>query len=148
METNETALPIQTQILTIPEEIPLLPVMDVALFPKMVMPLMIWEKNWVQLVDESLMKDHLIGLIMIQGKGHDPLTSDDLCAYGTVGSILKMAKVPEGGVRLMVQGLSRFKIKEITATAPYFKGQIEVLKDLTESGIEIDALLNSTRGLL
>ena len=46
METNETPLPIQTQILTIPEEIPLLPVSDVALFPKMVLPLMIWEKNF------------------------------------------------------------------------------------------------------
>ena len=147
MEINETPLPLQTQVLTIPEEIPLLPVLDVALFPKMVMPLMIWEKNWVQLVDEALMKDHLIGLIMIQGKGQDPLTTSDLYSYGTVGSILKMAKVPEGGVRLMVQGLSRFKIDEFTATNPYFKARIEVLKDQLESGIETDALLNSARGL-
>jgi len=147
MENNETSLPLQTQVLTIPEEIPLLPVVDVALFPKMVMPLMIWEKNWVQLVDEALMKDHLIGLVMVQGKGQDPLTTKDLYSYGTVGSILKMAKVPEGGVRLMVQGLSRFKIEEFTATNPYFKARIEVLKDLLESGIETDALLNSARGL-
>ncbi|MGA3083505.1 MAG: endopeptidase La [Thermodesulfobacteriota bacterium] len=147
MENNETSLPLQTQVLTIPEEIPLLPVVDVALFPKMVMPLMIWEKNWVQLVDEALMKDHLIGLVMVQGKGQDPLTTKDLYSYGTVGSILKMAKVPEGGVRLMVQGLSRFKIEEFTATNPYFKARIEILKDLLESGIETDALLNSARGL-
>lgn len=147
MEITETAIPLQTQVLTIPEEIPLLPVMDVALFPKMVMPLMIWEKSWIQLVDEALMKDHLIGLIMIQGKGHDPLTPDDLYGYGTVGSILKMAKVPEGGVRLMVQGLSRFKITEFTATSPYFKARIEILKDLLESNIETDALTNSARGL-
>ncbi|MBA4395611.1 MAG: endopeptidase La, partial [Desulfobacca sp.] len=147
MEPNETPLPLQTQVITIPEEIPLLPVMDVALFPKMVMPLMIWDKSWIQLVDEALMKDHLIGLVMIQGKGHDPLQPEDLCLYGTVGSILKMAKVPEGGVRLMVQGLSRFKIADFTATTPYFKARIEVLKDLLESGIETDALINSTRGL-
>ncbi|MFH0789979.1 MAG: endopeptidase La [Pseudomonadota bacterium] len=147
MEPNETPLPLQTQVLTIPEEIPLLPVLDVALFPKMVMPLMIWEKSWIQLVDEALMKDHLIGLVMIQDKGHEPLQPEDLYLYGTVGSILKMAKVPEGGVRLMVQGLSRFKIAEITATAPYFKARVEVLKDLLESGIETDALINSGRGL-
>jgi ATP-dependent Lon protease len=147
MEPNETPLPIQTQVLTIPEEIPLLPVLDVALFPKMVMPLMIWEKSWIQLVDEALMKDHLIGLVMIQGKGHEPLQAEDLCIYGTVGSIMKMAKVPEGGVRLMVQGLSRFKIAEFTATAPYFKARIEVLKDLLDSDIETDALINSARGL-
>ena len=122
METNETPIPLQTQVLTIPEEIPLLPVTDVALFPKMVMPLMIWEKNWVQLVDEALMKDHLIGLVLIKGKGHEPLTPEDLYLNGTVGSILKMAKVPEGGVRIMVQGLSRFKILEITATDPLFQG--------------------------
>ena len=75
MEVNETTLPIQTQVLTIPEEIPILPVLDVALFPKMVMPLMIWEKNWVQLVDEALMKDHLIGLVMIKGKGKGTVDS-------------------------------------------------------------------------
>lgn len=147
METNETPIPLQTQVLTIPDEIPLLPVTDVALFPKMVMPLMIWEKNWVQLVDEALMKDHLIGLVMIKGKGHDPMTSDDLYLTGTVGSILKMAKVPEGGVRLMVQGLSRFRITEFTSTTPYFKARIEVLKDQMESNIELDALINSVRGL-
>jgi ATP-dependent Lon protease len=147
MEIDETSLPLQTQVLTIPEEIPLLPVLDVALFPKMVMPLMIWEKNWVQLVDDALMKDHLIGLVMIKGKGKDPLTTEDLYSYGTVGSILKMAKVPEGGVRLMVQGLSRFKIDDFTSTNPYFRGRIEVLKDQVESGIEIDALLNNARGL-
>jgi ATP-dependent Lon protease len=147
MENNETPIPLQTQVLTIPEEIPLLPVTDVALFPKMVMPLMIWEKNWVQVVDEALMKDHLIGLVMIKGKGHDPLTSEDLYLNGTVGSILKMAKVPEGGVRLMVQGLSRFKIHEFTATVPYFKARIEVVKDQLESNIELDALTNSVRGL-
>ena len=147
MENNETTIPLQTQVLTIPEEIPLLPVTDVALFPKMVMPLMIWEKSWVQVVDEALMKDHLIGLIMIKGKGHEPLTSEDLYLNGTVGSILKMAKVPEGGVRLMVQGLSRFKIVEFTATAPYFKARIEVVKDQLESNIELDALTNSVRGL-
>jgi ATP-dependent Lon protease len=147
METNDTPLPIQTQILTIPEEIPLLPVMDIALFPKMVMPLMIWEKNWVQLVDEALMKDHLVGLVMIKGKGHEPLEPDDLYSFGTVGSILKMAKVPEGGVRLMIQGISRFRIAEITATTPYFKGRIELLKDVKDSGIETEALFNNTRGL-
>jgi ATP-dependent Lon protease len=147
MESNEAPLPLQTQVITIPEEIPVLPVIDVALFPKMVMPLMIWEKSWIQLVDEALLKDHLIGLVMIQGKGHDPLQPEDLYLYGTVGSILKMAKVPEGGVRLMVQGLSRFKITEITATTPYFKARIEVLKDSLESSIETEALVTSTRGL-
>ena len=68
-------------------------------------------------------------------------------AIGTVGSILKMAKVPEGGVRIMVQGLARFKILEITATEPYFKAKIEVLKDAADSGMETTALLNNARGL-
>jgi ATP-dependent Lon protease len=147
MATNETTLPIQTQVLTIPEEIPILPVTDIALFPKMVMPLMIWEKSGVQLVDEALMKDHLVGLAMIKGKGSDPLTPEDLFLTGTVGSLLKMAKVPEGGVRLMVQGLSRFRIIEFTATAPFFKARIEVVKDQLEPNIELDALTNSVRGL-
>ena len=147
METNETPLPIQPQILTIPEEIPLLPVSEMALFPKMVLPLMVWEKNWVQLVDEALMKDHLVGLVLIKGKGQETLNAEDLYSYGTVGSILKMAKVPEGGVRLMIQGISRFKITEITATTPYFRGRIEILKDKQESGIEVDALFNNTRSL-
>ena len=147
MEVNETTLPLRPQVVNIPEEISILPVMDVTLFPKMVFPLMIWENNWVQLVDEALLKDHILGLVLIKGKGQEPLTPDDLYGIGTVGSILKMAKVPEGGVRIMVQGLTRFKILEITATEPYFKAKIEVLKDAPDSGMETTALVNNARSL-
>jgi ATP-dependent Lon protease len=147
METNETNLPIQSQVLTIPEEVPILPVLDVALFPRMVLPLMIWEKNWIQLIDEALLKDHLIGIVMIQGKGKETVNSEDLYEYGTVGSILKMAKVPEGGVRIMIQGLSRFKITEFTSLDPYLKAKIEAVKDSTDGGKETIALMNNARGL-
>ena len=147
MEANETNLPIQSQVLTIPEEVPILPVLDVALFPRMVLPLMIWEKNWIQLIDEALLKDHLIGIVMIQGKGKETVNPEDLYEYGTVGSILKMAKVPEGGVRIMIQGLSRFKITEFTGLDPYLKAKIEAVKDSTDSGKETIALMNNARGL-
>ena len=147
MEANETNLPIQSQVLTIPEEVPILPVLDVALFPRMVLPLMIWEKNWIQLIDEALLKDHLIGIVMIQGKGKETVNPEDLYKYGTVGSILKMAKGPEGGVRIMIQGLSRFKITEFTGLDPYLKAKIEAVKDSTDSGKETIALMNNARGL-
>jgi ATP-dependent Lon protease len=148
METNETSFPLQPQVLDIPDEIPILPVMDVALFPKMVLPLMIWENNWVRLVDESLVRDHLIGLAMVKGPGKEQgLSAEDLYTVGTVGSILKMAKVPEGGVRIMLQGLTRFKIIEFTATEPYFKAKIEVIKDEVELDKETTALMNNARGL-
>ncbi len=147
MEANETNLPIQSQVLTIPEEVPILPVLDVALFPRMVLPLMIWEKNWIQLIDEALLKDHLIGIVMIQGKGKETVNPEDLYEYGTVGSILKMAKVPEGGVRIMIQGLSRFKITEFTGLDPYLKAKIEAVKDSTDSSKETIALMNNARGL-
>jgi ATP-dependent Lon protease len=148
METNETSIPLHPQVLNIPDEIPILPVMDVALFPKMVLPLMIWENNWVRLVDEALVKDHLIGLVMMKGSGKEQgLTEDDLYTVGTVGSILKMAKVPEGGVRIMLQGLTRFRITEFTASEPYFKAKIEVVKDEVTLDKETTALMNNARGL-
>ncbi len=148
METNETSFPLQPQVLDIPDEIPILPVMDVALFPKMVLPLMIWENNWVRLVDKSLVRDHLIGLAMVKGPGKEQgLSAEDLYTVGTVGSILKMAKVPEGGVRIMLQGLTRFKIIEFTATEPYFKAKIEVIKDEVELDKETTALMNNARAL-
>jgi ATP-dependent Lon protease len=122
--------------------------MDVALFPKMVLPLMIWENSWVRLVDESLVRDHLIGLAMVKGSAKEQgLSAEDLYTVGTVGSILKMAKVPEGGVRIMLQGLTRFRIIEFTATEPYFKAKIEVIKDEVELDKETTALMNNARGL-
>ena len=96
----------------VPEILPIMPLYDAALFPKMVLPLVVLQGESVQLVDESMAKDRIIGLV-VSKKPDEKSTPDqkDLAPIGTSALILKMAKTQDNRTQLLVQGLSRFRIK-------------------------------------
>jgi ATP-dependent Lon protease len=132
----------------VPEVLPIMPVMDLVLFPKMVLPLMVQGEESQRLVDEAMAKDRLIGLVLSKKKDlngtHQP---DDLFDVGTAGLILKMAKPDEGGSQLLVQGISRFRIKEYFSDKPYLYASIAPLSEQTLEGIEVDAMISNLVGL-
>ncbi|MEA3415116.1 MAG: endopeptidase La [Thermodesulfobacteriota bacterium] len=127
---------------TIPEILPVLPLTDTALFPKMVMPVMAMQKESVQLVDEAMSKDRIIGLIIAREmKTKTGYTPDDLHSVGISALILKMAKSEDNTTQLLVQGLSRFRVKDFIKTKPYLQVRVEHIKDKEEKDKEIDALM-------
>jgi ATP-dependent Lon protease len=127
---------------TIPEILPVLPLIDTALFPKMVMPVMAMQKESVQLVDEAMSKDRIIGLIIAREMKIKPsYTPDDLHSVGISALILKMAKAEDNTTQLLVQGLSRFRVKDFIKTKPYLQVRVEHIKDKEEKDKEIDALM-------
>ncbi len=129
---------------TIPEILPVLPLIDTALFPKMVMPVMAMQKESVQLVDEAMSKDRIIGLIIAREMKIKPdYTPDDLHSVGISALILKMAKSEDNTTQLLVQGLSRFRVKDFIKTKPYLQVRVEHIKDKEEKGKEIDALMTN-----
>ncbi len=127
---------------TIPEILPVLPLIDTALFPKMVVPILAMQKESEQLVDEAMSKDRIIGLIIAREMKIKPAyTPDDLHSVGISALILKMAKSEDNTTQLLVQGLSRFRVKDFIKTKPYLQVRVEHIKDKEEKDKEIDALM-------
>jgi len=126
---------------TIPEVLPVLPLIDTALFPKMVVPIIAMQKESVQLVDEAMSKDRIIGLIIARETKIKPsYTPDELYSVGISALILKMAKSEDNTTQLLVQGLSRFSVKDFIKAKPYLQARVEYIKDKEEKDKEIDAL--------
>ncbi|MDO9565937.1 MAG: endopeptidase La [Candidatus Desulfaltia sp.] len=133
---------------TVPEVLPVLPLIDTALFPKMVVPVIAMQKESVQLVDEAMSKDRIIGLIIAKEMKIKPsYTPDDLYLIGISAFILKMAKTEDNTTQLLVQGLSRFRVKDFIKTKPYLQVRVEYINDKEEKDKETDALMANIIGL-
>jgi len=128
----------------LPEILSILPLFDTTLFPKMVLPLVVMQKDSIRLVDEAMSKDRIIGLIATKEKKKESENpADKLYSYGTCALILKMAKVEDDKAQLLVQGLSRFRVVEYAKTSPYMEAKVEYITDFGESDTEIQALMSN-----
>ncbi|HEY7442564.1 MAG TPA: endopeptidase La [Vicinamibacterales bacterium] len=126
----------------LPEELPILPLRDTVLFPNSFMPLAVARESSVRLIDEAIADRRLIGVFTQRDASVEEPDQADLYAVGTVTHIHKMFKLPDGSLRLIVQGLSRLRLDRITSSRPYLRAAVssaaEVLLD--EDRLEIDAL--------
>jgi ATP-dependent Lon protease len=126
----------------IPEILPILPLHDIVLFPKMVLPLMVLQKESIQLIDEAMSKNRIIGTAASRSDDPQPdYKTGDLYDFGTAAVILKMAKVDEDKAQLLLQGIGRFKIKKYTQESPYFLAQVEHLSIPWEKDKELEGLM-------
>ncbi|MDL1983454.1 MAG: endopeptidase La [Deltaproteobacteria bacterium] len=132
----------------LPEILSILPLFDATLFPKMVVPIVIMQRESIQLVDEAMSKDRTIGLILSKNSEvKSKYTPDDLYKFGTTALILKMAKNEDNRAQLLVQGLGRFKVKDFIKGKPYLQARVENLQDIETKSKEIDALMANLIGL-
>ncbi|RJP46249.1 MAG: endopeptidase La [Desulfobacteraceae bacterium] len=126
----------------IPEILPILPLYDIVLFPKMVLPLMVMQKESIQLIDEAMSKNRIIGTAASRSdEPQSEYKTGDLYNFGTAAVILKMAKVDEDKAQLLLQGIGRFKIKKYTRKNPYFLAQVQHLAIPWEKDKELEGLM-------
>lgn len=112
----------------IPEILPVLPIVDTNLFPKMVLPLVIMQDEAIKLIDETMAGDRMLGVLLSKRSDVSSRhSSKDLNKIGTVAIILKMAKIEDNKAQLLIQGLSRFKVIEYIEGKPYIQARIEVI---------------------
>lgn len=132
----------------IPEIIPILPLQNVMVFPKTMIPLEVTGSASV-LVDEAMTKDRLVGLIMSKKEPETPnqYGKDDLHEVGVCAVILKMAKTTENRTQLLLQGLSRFSIKELIEGKPYQQARIDLLEEKEVKDLETEALMSNLLAL-
>jgi ATP-dependent Lon protease len=134
--------------LSIPGELPVLPLRDTVLFPNSFMPLAVAREASVRLIDEATASGRMIGVFTQREASVEEPLLDDLYPIGTATHIHKMFKLPDGSLRLIVQGLARVRLERIVQTRPYLRGAVvsaeEILRD--EDHLEIDALQRNIKG--
>ncbi|MGD8768910.1 MAG: endopeptidase La [Desulfobacterales bacterium] len=128
MTQPQSSMEIKTDKL--PEILPILPMIDAVLFPKMVLPLLVIQERSIQLVDEAMSQNRIIGLVVAKEPIQEgTYTKKDLHKVGTSALILKMAKTEDNKLQLLTQGMERFRIKEFIKGKPYPRARVEYIKD-------------------
>src|SRR6188474_451531 len=110
--------------LSIPEDMPVLPLRDTVLFPNSFMPLAVAREASVRLIDEASTSGRMIGVFTQREASVEEPAQDDLYPIGTATHIHKMFKLPDGSLRLIVQGLARLKLDEVVSKDPYLRARV------------------------
>jgi ATP-dependent Lon protease len=125
--------------INIPELLPVLPMRDSVLFPKMVVPLMIRNDEFSQLIDDALQKDNLIAVALVKNFAEADLGKIEIHDVATVGQVVKLSKGDEGTL-LVLQGIARVEVIELVDRKPYLKARVKRVQEKEEKGLEMDAL--------
>ncbi|PZR59717.1 MAG: endopeptidase La [Candidatus Meridianibacter frigidus] len=125
----------------------ILPLQEAVLFPNTVIPLAVVKKPGIQLVEEALREGRPIGLTVLKDKDTEDPGPDDVRRIGTIGTIQKMLKVPDGTLRCIVAGQSVFNIEQFVQTEPYLVAAYTELPDITQESEELHAMQRNLAGL-
>ncbi len=126
--------------ISIPQELPVLPLRGVVVFPSAVVPLLISRGASLRVVEAALAGDRLLALATQKTPDEESPQPDGLYSRGTAGRILKTLKYPDQSLRILVQGLRRIDLVHFTQTEPYYRAQVRELQDLRESSPGLDAM--------
>jgi len=134
----------------IPDTLPLIPLRDVVVFPYMIVPLFVGREKSIKAIDESLSKDRLIFLVSQKEAAEEEPTPSMFYRIGTVSSILRMLKLPDGKVKILVQGLVKARIEEFIQENPFFVVKIKKIpeKEEQEITIETEALMKAVKEVI
>jgi ATP-dependent Lon protease len=125
---------------SLPESLPILGLSDIVIFPGTVTPLLVETPQSIRLIDDVVGGDRFLGLVLQRNAEAENPTPDELYAYGCAGRVSKMLKFPDGTVRVLVEGLRRFRILDYASRSPYLIARIEKLKDAADDSLEVTAL--------
>ncbi|MBI2090362.1 MAG: endopeptidase La [Deltaproteobacteria bacterium] len=131
----------------IPEVIPLLPIRDIVIYPYMMLPLFVGRDMSIQAVEEALTRDRLIFLVAQKNSAEDNPKPADIYGIGTVASIMRMLKLADGRVKILVQGLSKGEIESYTRERPFYEVKIRKVTEpaIPEVSIEVEALMRNVK---
>src|SRR5664280_1174167 len=140
------SVPAEPEPAKYPEVLPILPLRGVVVYPQTAVPLTIGQMRSIKLVDEvSVTPGKMVGLVAARNPDLEEPGPADLYQVGTIATVHQLFRVPDNTIRLLVQGLARFRLGEFVQNDPYYKAKIELIPETTETGLEIDALARSAR---
>jgi ATP-dependent Lon protease len=124
----------------LPETLPILGLSDIVIFPGTTTPLVVETPQSIRLIDDVVAGDRFLGLVLQRNPEAETPTPADLWLHGCAGRVRKMLKFPDGMVRILVEGLRRFRIREFVSESPYLVARVEKLKDVVDTTLELAAL--------
>jgi ATP-dependent Lon protease len=119
---------------------PVLPLRDIVVFPHMIVPLFVGREKSVQALDDVMREDKQILLVTQKNAGQDDPAVEDIYRVGTIGTVLQLLKLPDGTVKVLVEGVHRARIKSFTDNPTFFQADAEVIEDTVGQGQELEAL--------
>ncbi len=129
----------------LPQIIPILPLRGLVVYPKTAMPLTVGQPRSIKLIDEVMAGDRVIGVITSKDADLENPQPDDLYQIGTMATIHRMFRAPDGTIRLVVQGLSRFRVINYTQTEPFIKAEVmDYPEDMLDT-LEVEALTRNVQ---
>jgi ATP-dependent Lon protease len=137
----------EEQRLEYPAALPVLPLKDTVVFPQSMSPLAIGQERSVRLIDDVVAGERLLALVTSRDASIETPGWDDIYDVGTVALVHKMIKVPDGTLRILVQGLDRVRLQARLDVDPYLLGEFVELPDLLADTPEVEALTRNVQGL-
>jgi ATP-dependent Lon protease len=131
----------------LPSALPVLPLKDTVVFPQSMTPLAIGQERSIKLVDEVVSGDRLLALVTVKNEEPDVPGWDDVYEVGTAAIVHKLIRVPDGTLRILVQGLRRIKLERRVADEPYLIGEFSELPDKVVKSKELEALTRNVQSL-
>ena len=128
-----------------PDVLPILPLRGVVVYPQTAVPLTVGQPRSIRLVDEVVGGDKLVGLVTSINPDLESPGPNDLYRVGTIATVHRLLRAPDGTIRLLVQGMERFRLGEFVTEEPYLKAKIILAPEMVEDGIEISALARNAR---
>ncbi|HEV8631363.1 MAG TPA: endopeptidase La [Thermoanaerobaculia bacterium] len=131
----------------LPDLLPVLPLRDMVLFPFIILPLSVAREKSISAVDRSLAENRMLMLVAQKDPATEDPQASDLFDVGTAASITRMLKLPDGRIRILVQGVVRARVVHLSQTEPFLQAKIEQLADRPGShdALEAEALVRSVR---
>ena len=134
----------------VPEEVPILPLRNTVLYPGVVIPITVGRDKSIKLINEAKEQDALIGVAAQKSTSVEDPGKEDLYRIGSLAKIMKLMKMPDGNVTVIIQGKKRFETVDFTQVDPYFKAQIKLYEgsqDEEEEDDELKAMISSMKDL-
>ena len=128
-----------------PDIIPILPLRGVVVYPNTAVPLTVGQARSIRLVDDVVGGDKLVGLVAALDPEKETPGPNELYQIGTIATVHRLLRAPDGTVRLLVQGIERFRLGEFVAEEPYLKAHIHLLPETDEDNLETNALARNAR---
>ena len=133
--------------LELPPALPVLPLKETVVFPDSATPLAIGQERSIKLIDDVVARDRLLALVTVKSEDIEQPGWDDLYGVGTAAIVHKLIKVPDGTLRILVQGVERIRLEGRVQDDPYFVGEFEQMPDVAEETPELEALTRNVQML-
>jgi ATP-dependent Lon protease len=147
MSELEQDVTVAEEEIEVPSVLPVLPLKETVVFPQSMTPLAIGQERSIQLVDEVVSGNRMLALVTVRNEDVEEPSWDDLYEVGTAAIVHKLIRVPDGTLRILVQGVRRIRVEQRVQDEPYLTGEFVEVPDVVNESKELEALTRNVQGL-